>query len=63
MSELELYKKAYATLVGRVDAAIDRLTKASALLSPDAGTGILMTALELANALQEAEEVIISNEL
>ncbi len=63
MTELEQYKKAYATLVGRVDTTITQLEE----MDHDfANEGIRLTASfavqTLQNALMEAEEIFLEEE-
>lgn len=60
MTELEQYKRAYATLVGRVDTVIEKLRESEALLNLEK-TGLRSAADNLVNALQEAEEIIVAD--
>ena len=61
MTELEQYKKAYATLVGRVDRTITKLHEASAMLAL-ARISLNLAADELKNALNSAEEIFLSDD-
>lgn len=56
MTELEQYKKAYATLVGRVDTTITKLE------TVPVGMPAGFTAAELRRALEEAEEIFLATE-
>ena len=61
MTELEQYKKAYATLVSRVDAVISDLEKTSkGSIVEDPAT--VLTARTLIQALQEAEEIFLTED-
>ena len=55
MTELEQYKKAYATLVGRVDTTITRLEN-----TPE-GMPAAFTAGVLRKALEDVEEIFLSD--
>ena len=59
MTELERYKKAYATLVGRVDETILAIGE---FTGPMAMGNVLLTlsGASLIKALREAEEIMIS---
>ena len=61
MTELEQYKKAYATLVGRVDRTITKLHEASAMLALER-ISLNLAADELKNALNSAEEIFLSDD-
>ena len=61
MTELEQYKRAYATLTGKVDTIISKLEESIALLQVESA-GMSMAAKSLTNALQEAEEIIVGEE-
>ena len=61
MTELEQYKKAYATLTGRVDTIISKLEESITLLQVESA-GMSFAAKSLTNALQEAEDIIVSEE-
>lgn len=56
MTKLEQYKKAYATLVGRVDTTITKLE------TVPAGMPAAFTAAELKRALEEAEDVFLEED-
>lgn len=56
MTQLEQYKKAYATLVGRVDTAITKLEEFPQGMPPE------FTAAELKRALEEAEEIFLAED-
>jgi len=56
MTELEQYKKAYATLVGRVDTAITKLETVPDGMPPE------FTAAQLKKALEEAEEIFLDED-
>lgn len=58
MTELEQYKKAYATLVGRVDRIITALEDSAAAEHP----AVLSAAKSLTNALLEAEDLFIEQD-
>ncbi len=58
---LELYKKMYATLVGRVDTSISDLVNA-AMLGPCDREQVLKIAENLRQALQEAEDMYLDAE-
>ena len=61
MTELERYKKAYATLVGRVDTIISKLKESDILLNLE-NTALRFAADELTKALLEAEEIIVAED-
>lgn len=61
MTELERYKKAYATLVGQVDTVISRLKDSEIMLGPEA-TALRSAADALIKALLEAEAAIVTGE-
>ena len=56
-----MYKKMYATLVGRVDTAICELVN-TALLGPCDQEHVLKTAEDLRQALAEAEDLYLDAE-
>ena len=56
MTELEQYKKAYATLVGRVDTAITNLETVPEGMPPAFTAGMLK------RALGEAEEIFLAED-
>ena len=56
MTELERYKKAYATLVGRVDTTITRLET-----TPE-GMPAAFTAGVLRKALEDVEEIFLADD-
>ena len=56
---LELYKKMYATLVGRVDGSISLLTDIAAHAGPGDRQRILLAADGLRQALWEAEDMYL----
>lgn len=56
MTELQLYKRAYAVLVGRVDSVITRLETALDGMPPAFTAGVLK------NALEEAEELFLAED-
>ncbi len=58
---LELYKKMYATLVGRVDTSISDLVNA-AMLGPFDREHVLKIAENLRQALQEVEDMYLDAE-
>lgn len=58
---LELYKKMYATLVGRVDTSISDLVN-TAMLGPCDREHVLKIAENLRQALQEAEDMYLDAE-
>ena len=58
---LELYKKMYATLVGRVDTSISDLVNA-AMLGPCDRERVLKIAEDLRRALLEAEDMFLEAE-
>lgn len=58
MSELELYKKMYATLVGRTDAVISEMVD-MALHEKFDRTALLLLADKLRRALSEAEDMYL----
>ena len=61
MTELERYKKAYATVVGRVDTVISKLKESAVMLNLE-NTVLHFAAEALEKALLEAEETIIAEE-
>lgn len=61
MTKLEQYQKAYATLVGRIDAIITKLEDSAAAHSFDSAAA-RFTAKELAGALEEAEEFFLDED-
>lgn len=61
MTELERYKKAYATLVGQVDAAISKMMDTEILLDME-NTALHAAADELIKALLVAEAIIVSED-
>lgn len=61
MTKLEQYKKAYATLVGRVDTIVTKLEASSAVRNFDSAAARFI-ARELAGALEEAEEIFLTED-
>lgn len=61
MTELERCKKAYATLVGRVDTIIGKLKESDIMLNLE-NTALRFAADELTKALLEAEEIIVAED-
>ena len=61
MTELEQYKKAYATLVGRVDTVITDLERMDRRVIMDK-TVAEFAAETLTNALQEVEEIFLAED-
>ena len=61
MNELERYKKAYATVVGRVDTVISKLKETDIVLNLE-NTALRFAADALTEALLEAEETIIAED-
>ena len=61
MTELDQYKKAYATLMGRVDEAAAKLLNETAKLSPRYENGLMLIVLELLFALCEAENIFLAD--
>ena len=61
MTELEQYKKAYATLMGRVDRAISKMEETSARYLAQ-GLAEIMASEELKAALEEAEEIFLAED-
>lgn len=61
MTELERYKKAYATLVGRVDTVIEKLKESEIMLDLES-TALRSAADALIKALLEAEEIIVAED-
>lgn len=60
MTELEQYKKAYSTLVGRVDRTITKLHEVDAMLALER-ISMAFAADELKNALNDVEEIFLSD--
>lgn len=61
MTELERYKKAYATLVGRVDVIISKLKESDIMLNLE-NAALRSAADTLIKALLEAEEIIVAED-
>lgn len=61
MTELERYKKAYATLVGRVDTIISKLKESDIMLNLE-NAALRSAADTLIKALLEAEEIIVAED-
>ena len=61
MTELEQYKKAYATLVGRVDTVITDLERMDRRVIMDKAVAEF-AADTLTNALQEVEEIFLAED-
>ena len=61
MTKLEQYKKAYALLVGRVDEVITNLELAGRGTDP-ASASLALAAGALTAALQDAEEIFLSED-
>ena len=62
MTELEQYRKAYATLTKRVDGVASRLMSEAAKMGPKYENGLLLIALELLFTLYEAENTFLDEE-
>lgn len=61
MTELERYKKAYATLVGRVDRVISKLKETDIMLNLE-NAALRSAADALIKTLLEAEEIIVAED-
>ncbi len=61
MTELEQYRKAYATLVGRVDTVIKDLGGSSTVHNLNDAV-LTLVAASLIKALHEAEDVFVSED-
>lgn len=61
MTELERCKKAYATLVGRVDTTISKLRETD-IMSNLENAALRLAADALTKALLEAEEIIVAED-
>lgn len=61
MTELERYKKAYATLVGNVDTVISKLKETDIMLNLE-NISLRFAADALTKALLEAEEIIVAED-
>lgn len=61
MTQLEQSKRAYATLVGRVDSIITKLEKSTAEHDFDSASALFI-AKELTGALEEAEDIFLDGD-
>ena len=62
MTELEQYKKAYATLIGRVDGVATRLLNEAVKMDPKFENGLMLIALELLSTLYAAENIFLDED-
>ena len=62
MTELEQYKKAYATLLGRVDGVATKLMNEAVRFDPRFEKGLMLIALELLFTLYEAENTFVDED-
>ena len=63
MTELEQYKKAYETLMKRVDGVATRLMNEAAKLGPKYENALMLIALELLFTLYEVENIFLDEDL